>query len=310
VITSPITFPATANVVLHLGATPVFVDVEQETLNLDASLLEEAITPRTKAIIPVHMAGLPCDMDRIAEVAQRHDLVVVEDAAHALGAEYRGRRVGTLSPFSCFSFYPIKNITTGEGGLVTMSREEDAERVRLLSLHGMSRDAWKRYGAEGTPHWETVLCGYKYNMTDLQASIGIHQLDRLEGFLEQRARYAALYRDRLAELEGIELLPVPTGVRHANHLFVVLVRRERLRLDRDGFAAALRRDNIGTGIHFRSLHLHPLYRDRFGFQADDFPVANALSDRILSLPLYPKMTEEQVQSVISAVRRIVQHYRV
>ena len=312
VITTAITFPATANVVIHQGATPVLVDVDPTTLNIVPDEVERAITPRTKAIVPVHMAGQPADMDALWDIARRHGIAVIEDAAHAVGAEYRGTRVGGLSGSlaSCLSFYPIKNMTTIEGGAILTDDDEFAERARLFSLHGISKDAWKRYSNAGYQHWDTLLPGFKYNMTDISAVIGLEQLKRLEGFLERRRRYAEIYQRAFADIPEIETLRRVDGVRHAWHLFVILLRLDRLSIDRDGFMEALRQENIGTGVHFRSLHIQPFYRTRLGLERDDLPNAADVSDRLLSLPLYPKMTESDVQDVIAAVRKIVVAHRV
>jgi dTDP-4-amino-4,6-dideoxygalactose transaminase/nucleoside-diphosphate-sugar epimerase len=312
VITSAITFPATANVVIHQGARPVLVDVDPTTLNIDPRAVEAAVTERTKAIIPVHMAGQPVDMEAIYDIAQRHGLHVIEDAAHAIGAEYRGARIGNLSGSiaSCYSFYPIKNMTTIEGGAVLTNDDEFAERARLYSLHGISKDAWKRYSNAGYQHWDTLLPGFKYNMTDIQSAIGLHQLRRLDGFLHTRERYAGIYERAFADLPEIEMLRRVDGVKHAWHLFVILLRTDRLSIDRDTFMEALRRENIGSGIHFRSLHIQPYYRDTFQIREGDLPHAAAVSDRLLSLPLYPKMTERDVLDVVDAVRKLVVAYRV
>lgn len=310
VITSPITWPSTANVVIHLGATPVFADVERDTLNLDVSQIEARITPRTRAIIPVHLAGQPCDMDAIHEVAAKYNLVVIEDAAHAIGARYNGRKIGTISPFTCFSFYPIKNITTIEGGLVTTDDDELAQMVRILSLHGISKDAWKRYSASGTQHWQLLYPGYKYNMTDVQAAVGLHQLPMLDEFIERRAQYVVKYNEAFADLSAIRPLAQRPNIRHAHHLYVILVQPEQLTIDRDRFMAALKAENIGIGVHFISLHLQPYYRETRGFKPEDYPNANWISQRIISLPLYPGMTEADLHDVITAVRKVARAYQV
>jgi dTDP-4-amino-4,6-dideoxygalactose transaminase/nucleoside-diphosphate-sugar epimerase len=312
VITTAITFPATANVIVHLGGKPVLVDVDPTTLNIDPRAVEAAITPRTRAIVPVHMAGQPVDMDAIYDIAARHKLAVVEDAAHGIGAEYRGRRIGNLSGSlaACYSFYPIKNMTTIEGGAVLTNDDDFAELCRLYSLHGISKDAWKRYSNAGYQHWDTLLAGFKYNMTDIQSAVGIHQLNKLDGFLETRERYANIYRDAFADVSEIEMLRRTDDVRIAWHLFVILLRLDQLSIDRDGFIEALRQEGIGTGIHFRSLHIQPYYRDTFGYTREDLPNAAAVSDRLLSLPLYPKMTERDVLDVVEAVHKLVACYRI
>ncbi|MGH2350964.1 MAG: aminotransferase class I/II-fold pyridoxal phosphate-dependent enzyme [Chloroflexota bacterium] len=312
VITTAVTFPATANVVIHQGATPVLVDVDPTTLNIDPQAVEAAVTPRTKAIIPVHMAGQPVDMDTIHAIARRHNLAVIEDAAHGIGAEYRGDKIGNLpgTLATCYSFYPIKNMTTIEGGAILTNDDGFAEQCRLYSLHGISKDAWKRYSNAGYQHWDTMVPGFKYNMTDIQAAVGLHQLPKLDGFIQTRERYANLYQEAFADLPEIETLRRVDGVRHAWHLFVILLRLDRLSIDRDGFMEALRQENIGTGIHFRSLHIQPFYRQALALQREDLPNAAAVSDRLLSLPLYPKMTERDVLDVVEAVRKLVAAYRV
>ncbi|PYV19689.1 MAG: UDP-4-amino-4,6-dideoxy-N-acetyl-beta-L-altrosamine transaminase [Acidobacteria bacterium] len=310
VITTPISWPATSNVVINQGAKPVFVDVEPDTLNLDASKIEAAITPRTKAILPVHMAGQPCDLDRIRGIARRHQLIVIEDAAHAIGAEYHGRRIGTISEATAFSFYPTKNITTIEGGLLTTDNDDLAERARLLGNQGISRDAWKRYAKDGSLHWQLLSSGFKMNMTDVQASLGLHQLPRLEEFNRIREEYVRMYNEAFSDLPAIQPLAQRSGIRHAHHLFIVLLQLDQLTIDRDQFMMALKAENIGTGTHFVSMHLQPFYRKEFGIQPQDFPVARQVSEQLVSLPLYPKMTVSDVQDVVQAVRKVVTAYSV
>lgn len=309
VITSPITWPATANVIVHLGAKPVFVDVQKDTLNINPDLIEEKITESTKAIVPVHMAGHPCDMDRIGAIAEKHGLEVVEDAAHAIGAAYKGRRIGTISKAACFSFYPIKNITTIEGGLIATGDGELAEKIRILSLHGITKDAWKRYSSSGSQHWEVVVPGYKYNMTDVQAALGIHQLPRLDGFIKKRAAMADFYSQGLSEYKNAVETPVDSAdIRHAWHLFIIKLNTDVLSVDRDAFMTGLKAENVGTGIHFRSLHMQGYYRETFGFKSEDFPVAAHLTDRIISLPMYPKMSEEDMEGVLRATSKLLRYY--
>jgi dTDP-4-amino-4,6-dideoxygalactose transaminase/nucleoside-diphosphate-sugar epimerase len=312
VITSPITYPATANVIIHLGATPIFADIDPRTLNIDPLEVARKVTDRTKAIIPVHMAGQPVEMDAIYQVARRYNLAVIEDAAHAIGAEYRGGRIGNLpeSLAACFSFYPIKNMTSAEGGAILTNDDDFAEKARILSLHGISTDAWKRYTKEGSHHWETLMPGYKYNMTDIQAAIGLPQIKRLDGFIQSRTRYAGLYREAFRGMPEIEMLECIEGVKHAWHLFIIMLRLDRLSIDRDGFVDALKQENISTGIHFRSLHIQKYYRETFDLARGEFPNAAAVSDRLLSLPMYPKMSEKDIQDVVSAVRKVVNAFRV
>jgi dTDP-4-amino-4,6-dideoxygalactose transaminase/nucleoside-diphosphate-sugar epimerase len=309
VITTPITWPATANVIEHVGAKPVFVDVERDTLNMDPALLEEKITDRTRAILPVHMAGQPVTLDRIQEIAECRDLTVIEDAAHALGAEYRGRPIGSISRFTCFSFYPTKVITTGDGGAIALTRPEDAEKVRILANHGMTRNAWKRWSEQDSPHPECVAAGYKYNMTDLCAALGIHQVRRVDDFIERRRCLTEVYRQELSGVPELDLPPTIRETRHAHHLFAVTLRSEMLRIDRDRFVLALKQENIGTGIHFRGLHLQPFYREKYGLRAEELPQATFISDRIVSLPLYPSMDPDDARTVANAVKRIITYYR-
>ncbi|MEV6278708.1 bifunctional SDR family oxidoreductase/aminotransferase class I/II-fold pyridoxal phosphate-dependent enzyme [Nocardia sp. NPDC051832] len=308
VITSPITWPATANVIVHLGATPVFADVEPDTGNIDPAAVAAAVSPRTKAIVPVHLAGQPCDMDALGALAGKHGLLVLEDAAHAIGAEYGGRKIGRLSDLTAFSFYPTKNMTTIEGGLLVTEDDRLADRARMLSMHGISRDAWKRHSATGSPHWQLFEPGYKYNMPDISASLGLHQLPRLDDFIRVRAGYAARYDEHFADLPAITTLARRAGSRHAHHLYVIALELDRLALDRDEFMAALRAENIGSGIHFNSLHLQPYFRSR-GLTPDACPNARDLSGRILSLPLYPKMSLADVDDVAAAVTKLARTYQ-
>ncbi|WP_416201854.1 DegT/DnrJ/EryC1/StrS family aminotransferase [Thermoflexus sp.] len=310
VITTPLTFPATANVILHQGATPVFVDIDEQTLNIDPALVEERITPRTRAIIPVHFGGLPCEMDRLMQIARRHALYVIEDAAHALGARYRGRLIGTIGDFTAFSFYANKNITTAEGGMVTTHDDVAADLIRAYRLHGMTHDAWIRFQSKNLVFSEAIYPGYKYNMTDIQASLGIHQLKRLEAFLDIRERYAARYDEAFADLPGVSIPPrmLREGDRHALHLYLLILDVERLKVDRDEIVRALRAENIGAAVHYKPVHLHPYYRQRFGFRGGEFPKAERIAERLVSLPLSPKMTPRDVDSVILAVRRVIGYY--
>ncbi len=317
VIVPTLTFCATANVVVHLGARPVLVDVGED-FNIDPYAIERAITPRTKAIMPVHFSGQACNLDAIYEIARSHRLAVVEDAAHAAGTEYHNRKVGSapsadvLEPNRhavCFSFYAIKNLTTGEGGMITTGGPVLAERMRLLSLHGLSRDAWKRYSGSGNWYYEVLDAGYKDNMTDIQAAMGIHQLKKLDRFIDTRAQYADLYADAFASIPEIELPLIRDNGKHAWHLFVVRLALERLTIDRAQFIEELRTRNIGTSVHFIPVHLHPYYQKQFGYQRGDFKVAESLYDRIVSLPLYPGMAESDVEDVIRVVRDVIARNR-
>jgi perosamine synthetase len=309
VITSPYTFTATAAVVLHAGARPVFADIDEATLAIDPEDVARRITPRTRALMPVHMAGHPCDMDALHALAQRHGLAVIEDAAHALPARWRGRTIGTLSDLTVFSFYAGKNITTGEGGMITTPRADLAARLGTRRLHGISRDAWKRYTAQGSWYYEVEYPGFKYNMTDINAAIGLHQLRKSDRFHALRTRYAARYRAGLGDVPELMMPADAPEVEHAWHLFILRVREERLRIGRDQFIEALRARNIGTSVHFIPLHLQPFYQRELGCGPDDFPRATAAYRGAISLPLYPRMTEDDVDDVIEAVRDVVAEHR-
>jgi dTDP-4-amino-4,6-dideoxygalactose transaminase len=304
VIVPTMTFASTANVVRHLGATPVLVDVGPD-FNVAAAQVADALTSRTRAVIPVHFGGQPCDLDPILEVARRAGLAVVEDAAHAVGARYRERGIGTVGDVTVFSFYATKNLTTGEGGMITTGDAALADRLRRLTLHGMSRDAWKRYTSVGSWYYEITEAGYKANMTDLQAAIGLPQLARLPAALERRRRLAARYTAALAAAPHLTLPPVHGDRRHAWHLFVVLLRLEALRCDRAAVIDALREENIGTSVHFIPVHLHPAYR-AIGYKPGDFPRAEALYAATISLPLYPSLADDDVDAVVAALTAILE----
>ncbi len=303
VIVPTMTFCATANVVVHLGATPVIVDVdEHRQISVDA--VARAITPRTKAIVPVHFAGQACDLDDLIALADKHDIPIVEDAAHAAGAEWKGRKIGTHGRVTAFSFYATKNMTTGEGGMATTNDEDLARRMRTLSLHGMSKDAWKRYSGGGSWYYEVLEAGYKYNMTDVQASLGIHQLRRLDEFTRRRQEIARLYDEALRGLPMLRL-PVERPDRsHCYHIYAIELETDRMSIDRAGFIQELANWNIGSSVHFIPLHRHPFYAQRFGYRPEQFPVAENLYRGLVSLPLYPKMTDADVKDVIEAVERI------
>ncbi len=298
VIMSPMTFASTANMAIHLGAIPRFVDIEEDTANINCDNIESVINQRTKLIVPVDFAGHPCNMHYIQDIAKQYNLKIVEDAAHAIGAEYKEKKIGSQGWPTCFSFYPIKNMTTGEGGaIVCQNNKEFIERCRRLTLHGMTKDAWSRYGKKGKWYYEIIEPGYKYNMTDLQASIGIHQLHKLETFIRRRQYLASLYDKAFAEEPKI-LTPSVTGnIRHAWHLYVIQLQDLPTRLNRDLVIEELEKRNIGTTVNFIPLHLHPYYRDRFCLKPIDFPVATKVFRRCISLPLYPKMSENDLSYV-------------
>mgnify|MGYP000107445955 CR=1 FL=1 len=309
VVVPTYTFTATAEVVTYLGARPVLADVDPVTCNLTAEALEQVLSPRTRAVMPVHIAGGPCDMDPILELARTRDLRVVEDVAHALPARYRGREVGTLGDAGAFSFYATKNLTTGEGGMLVVQDPGRAERARILALHGISKDAWKRYTAAGSWYYEVLDSGYKYNLTDIASSIGIHQLRRLDDFRARRQALAARYRAGLKDLDAVVVPEEAPGTEHAWHLFLLRLRPEMLRIGRDAFIEELRARNIGTSVHFIPLHLHPYYRDVWGYRAGAFPAAEAAYERTVSLPLYPALGERDVDDVIAAVHDVVRCHR-
>jgi dTDP-4-amino-4,6-dideoxygalactose transaminase len=309
VITSPITFPATTNVIVHQNAKPVFVDVEPETLNINCSEIESKINNSTKAILPVHFAGHPCDMDAIISLAQKHNLTVIEDAAHALESKYHGNKIGTIGNFTAFSFYATKNITTGEGGMLTTNDDNYADKLRILSLHGISKNAWKRYGKEGFQHWELLMPGYKYNMFDMQASLGIHQIKKVESFLNKRVQIVKKYNDAFEKTEEIQLLKPESNIKHAHHLYVIVIKTENLKVSRDEVLNEIQKRGIGVAVHFRSLHLQPFFKQHFNYKKGMFPQAEYLSDRVISLPLYPKMTDEDVSRVIETVLGVLHSFR-
>lgn len=310
IITTPMTFASTVSMIVLAGGTPVLADIEPGTLNIDVVKVAEKITSRTKAVIPVHFAGQSCDMDPLFNLAKQYNLTIIEDAAHAAGTEYKGKKIGSLDSVSIFSFHPNKNITTGEGGMVCTPDEVLAEEVSLLKFHGMSREAWKRFAASGTPNYDIMLPGYKYNMMDIQAAIGLHQLPRLDGFIDRRKEIAEQYNADLANLEELALPTyAPYQQRHAWHLYTPLVRIELLTIDRDQFMAELKDLNIGSGLHYKAIHHHSWYREHLPIADADLPNASYASDRILSLPLFPGMSDNDVIDVITAVTDVIKRFR-
>lgn len=305
VLVPTMTFAATAEVVTYFKAKPVLIDCLPTTLNMDPELIERAITPRTKALIPVHFAGQPCEMTSILEIARRHDLRVIEDAAHAFPASYKGKAIGSIGDYTCFSFYATKNITTGEGGMVTTDDPDQADRIRRMSLHGLSRDAWKRYTNQGSWYYDIVAPGFKYNLTDMAAALGLTQLHKAERFWKTRERYAALYAEGFRDLPEITPLMIHDDVQHAWHLYVIQLDLDRLRISRQAFIEGLQQKQIGCSVHFIPLHLHPYYRETGHYSRADFPVASQAFDRMVSLPLYSKMSEEDVHRTIQVVRELI-----
>ena len=302
VITTPLTFCATANAIIHAGLTPVLADVDPMTQCIDPDAIEAAITPRTSAILPVHFAGRSCDMDTIMAIASKHGLAVIEDCAHAIETEYHGRKAGTFGDFGCFSFYATKNITTGEGGMIVGRDEALVARARVLALHGMSKDAWHRFGDKGYKHYQVVECGFKYNMMDLQASIGIHQLARVEAGWGRRQEIWGRYQQAFPDLPlGLPAEPEP-GTRHAYHLYTVLLDEKRTGIARDEFLERMNAAGIGTGVHYMSLAEHPYYQQRFDWRPEQWPNAMRIGRETVSLPISPKLSDRDAARVINAVQ--------
>lgn len=302
VITTPMTFCATVNAIIHAGGVPVLADIDPVTFNIDPREVEKKITPRTKAILPVHFAGRPCDMDSLSDLAEQSGLKLIEDCAHAIEAEYRGKPVGTLGDFGCFSFYVTKNITTAEGGMVLTRNEDDAARIKVLALHGMTKDAWKRFSDEGYRHYYVTECGYKFNMTDLQAAMGMHQLRRIERYWQRRAEIWNRYMEELKNLPIILPAPPPSDVRHAYHLFTILVDEGQAGISRDRFLDEMTKRNIGIGVHYMSIPEHPYYQKTFGWRPEAHPHAMNVGRRTVSLPLSAKLSDKDVGDVIEAVQ--------
>jgi dTDP-4-amino-4,6-dideoxygalactose transaminase len=305
VITTPLTFAATANSIVHSGAVPVFADIDRRTMNLDPAQVEEKISPRTRAILAVHMAGRPCDMDALRTIAQRYGLMLFEDAAHAIEARYHGRKVGALADASCFSFYVTKNISTIEGGMLCTNQEHIASKATVLALHGMSADAWSRFSDQGYRHYDVVYTGYKYNMTDVQAVLGLGQMDHVEEWLVRRQALWARYDAAFADLPCTLPAPEEPDTLHARHLYTLLIDEGQAGISRDQFMMAMHRRGIGTGVHYRALHTMPYYRKMFGHRAWDYPNANYVGERTVSLPLSPHLTEGEIGRIIETVRGIL-----
>lgn len=324
VITSPMTFAATAEVIRYFKAKPVFVDIDPVTMNIDPEKIEDGKVRswevgKAKAIIPVHFAGYPCKMDKIMDIAKKNRLKVIEDAAHVFPGSFKGKNIGTIGDITCFSFYATKNITTGEGGMITTDNDEWAERMRIMSLHGISKDAWKRYSAEGSWYYEIIAPGYKYNLTDIAAALGLAQLRKADKLWERRKRIAAMYNEAFKSLKEIEIPAVEEngrmggwddGTRHSWHLYVIKLNLECLSIiDRNAFIDKLKTRGIGTSVHFIPLHIHPYYRETYRYKPEDFPISYETYKRIVSLPLYPKMTDSDVNRVIEAVLNVIKKNR-
>jgi dTDP-4-amino-4,6-dideoxygalactose transaminase len=305
VITTPMTFCATVNAIIHAGATPVLADIDPVTLNIDPAEVEKKLTARTRAVLPVHFAGRPCDMDALGGIAKRHQLKMIEDCAHSIETQYRGRHVGTFGDFGCLSFYVTKNVVTGEGGMVLAGREEDAARIKVLSLHGMSKDAWKRFSDEGYKHYSVIEAGFKYNMMDLQAAIGIHQLRRIEKYWLRRQQIWQHYNEAFADLPLETPADPEPQTRHAYHLYTVMIDEPRAGISRDRFLSAMTAEGIGVGVHYLSVPEHPYYQEKLGWRPEQFPHAMRVGRQTVSLPISAKLTDEDVADVVKAVRKIV-----
>ena len=302
VITTPMTFAATLNTIVLAGGKPVLVDVEPDTYNMDMSKLAGAITKQTRAIMPVHFAGLPVDLDPLYELADKHGLRVIEDAAHAIGTEYKGKRIGAFGDTQVFSFHPNKNMTTGEGGCVVTRDDKLAEKIALLRFHGMDREAWNRFGKSGSQHYEIIIPGLKYNMMDIQAALGLHQLPALDGFIKRRTQLALRYQKIFADWPQWTRPGTPEFIhRHAWHLYAPLINPAAAGMDRDAFMQGMKQRNIGTGLHYRAVHLYPYYREHYGFKPGDFPNAESIGDRIVSLPLFPGLRDVDQDRAIAAM---------
>ncbi len=309
VITTPLTFCATVNVIVHVGATPVLADVCADDLNIDPAAIEAKITPHTRAVMPMHYGGQPCRMDEILDIARRHDLRVIEDAAHASGAAYREQRIGAIGDAASFSFYPTKNMTTSEGGMLTTNDAEIADKARILRKHGLSTDAWKRHRPDGNSFYDVVAPGFNYCMTDVQAAIGRGQLQRLADFNARRTAIAERYTAGLSKIDAIETPSTREDVTHAWHLYAIRLRLEQLDIGRNEFEAELRKRKVGTSVNFIPIHYHAFYREGFGFHKGDYPVTEDAFERLLSLPMYPGLTDADVDRVVGAVEEIVEQHR-
>ncbi|ODA41175.1 DegT/DnrJ/EryC1/StrS aminotransferase family protein [Desulfosporosinus sp. BG] len=309
VLTTPMTFASSANVVVHTGAKPVFVDIDPVTMNIDTKKIREKISSRTKAIIPVHIAGHPCAMDEILAIAEEHSLFVLEDAAHAVYTQYKGKLIGSIGNATAFSFYATKNLVTGEGGMVTTNDEELYNKIRVMSTHGMSRNAWNRYAEAGSWYYEILSPGYKDNMSDIMAGLGLSQLAKLERMQGMRQEIADHYNTEFGKLPELEVPVELDYARHAWHLYIIKLNLDKLSIDRKKFIEELKVENIGTSVHFIPLHMHPYYRETYGYKPEDFPVAKGVFERIISLPLYPKMSWQDVNDVVDAVKRVIERSR-
>jgi len=301
VITTPLTFCATINAIIHSGAKPVLADIDPITMNISPDQVEKKITSKTRAIIPVHFAGRPCDMDALKTIAHKYNLKIIEDCAHAIETVYKGKNAGSFGDFACFSFYVTKNVVTGEGGMVFTKRKEDVDRIKILALHGMSKDAWRRFADDGYKHYAVVECGFKYNMTDIQAAIGIHQLQRVEKYWLRRQTVWNRYNEGLSKVPIVIPGKVESNTRHAYHLYTILIDEKMSGVSRDKFLNLMTEQNIGVGVHYLSIPEHLYYQKSFGWKPEDYPNAMRIGRQTVSLPLSAKLTDKDVRDVIEAV---------
>lgn len=309
IIVTPLTFAATVNVIEHVNAKPVFIDIENNSYNIDAEKIEAEITSKTKAIMPVHFGGLPCDMEPIYKIAKKRNLIVIEDAAHAIGSEYHSKKIGSSGNPTCFSFYPTKNITAIEGGIVCINNDDIAEKIKIYSNHGLSKNAWQRFSKEGAKTYEVIYPGYKYNMPDVNAAIAIKQLEQIEKIIETRTKYANLYMNAFKDSELIELPPDKRDRKNVWHLFSILLKVEKLKITRNQFISALDKEGVGSGIHYSAIHQQPYYLKKYGHEKYNLKRAEYVSERTISIPLQSSMSEQDIFDVINAVEKLLEFYK-
>ncbi len=309
VITTPLTFVASANCVVYRGGTPILADIKRDTYNIDPNEIRKKITSKTKAIIPVHFAGQPCDMDEIIEIAEEKDLFIIEDAAHAIDAEYKGKKIGNISDLTVFSFHPVKNITTAEGGMVTTNDGELYDKLLMFRTHGISKDATKRFGKSGGFYYDMQYLGFRYNMSELHSSLGIHQLKKIESFQKRRRKIIKIYNKEFQDNEEITIPFVKKDIKHSWHLYIIQLNLEYLKVNREHIFKALREENIGVNVHYIPIHYHSYYQNKFGLREGILPNVEWLFPRLLTIPLFPKMNNNDAYDVVNAVKKVLKYYR-
>ncbi|MFX1502971.1 MAG: UDP-4-amino-4,6-dideoxy-N-acetyl-beta-L-altrosamine transaminase [Promethearchaeota archaeon] len=309
VITTPLTFVASANCVVYRGGTPIFADIKKDTYNIDPNEIRKKITSKTKAIIPVHFAGQPCDMDEIYEIASENDLFIIEDAAHAIDAEYKGKKIGNISDLTIFSFHPVKNITTAEGGMVTTNDSNLYDKLLMFRTHGISKDATKRFGKSGGFYYDMQYLGFRYNISELHSSLGIHQLEKLEDFQKRRREIVEIYNKEFQDNEELTIPFVKKDIKHSWHLYVIQLNLECLKVNREHIFKALREENIGVNVHYIPIHYHSYYQNKFGLREGILPNVEWLFPRLLTIPLFPKMSDNDIYDVVNAVKKVLKYYR-